>query len=535
MDAVRCEGAPPDSPSYCLEVNRRKVWLKGWEWAPVDQFTAAPAPERYSRLLRLAKDAGANLLRVAGTAGQEGEPFYSQCDRLGLMVWQEFPLAGSAADGVPPADRPYLTTIEEQAPAMVARRRTHPSLVYWSAGSGLTLGAPDFDALGSEHAALAELRTAVETEDPQRFWLPTTPLTPDALPVSEANRLVRAPEWGWRSLRVHPQHSDAGAQQLHVGFGAESIAHEATLAALFGGQLPRLDPGHPAWSQYPGLAQHLEQVCAAFGPVEELSSVILASQLLQAMALQYGIEADRRRQGRSAGVIPSLLNEPRPNALGAAAVDFFGRPKPAYYAVKRAYRPFHVSAAFRTFDWSGEVQFQADIWLHNDGPERSLLNVVATVVDLHGRDLYQENVAGEAPENGCENVGDLFWRFPAAFAEAFILFLEVIDEEGETLARNHYLFSRAPEPAFQSYLSAPATTLELRRTEAGLEIVNAGAAVALGIHADVGEAFIEDSGFPLVGGAVRQLAISDLAAAVAVSAWNAPSQALSATTDNETV
>jgi beta-mannosidase len=252
--------------------------------------------------------------------------------------------------------------------------------------------------------------------------------------------------------------------------------------------------------------------------------------LLQALALQYSVEAQRRRQGRSAGVIPSVFNEPRPNALGAAAVDFFGRPKPAYYAVRHAYRPFHVSAAFRTFDWAGEAQFQADIWLHNDGPERSLLNVVATVVDLHGRELYQENVAGEAPESGCENVGDLYWRFPSTFGDAFILFLEVIDEEGETLARNHYPFSRAPEPAFQAYLSAPATALELRRTDAGVEIENTGGAVAFGIQVQVGDALVEDSAFPLAPGAARQLAISDLTAAVAAHAWNAPCETLSATT-----
>lgn len=532
MDATRCEDAPPDSPSYCLEVNRQPVWLKGWEWAPVDQGSASAIPEHYHRLLSLARDAGANLVRVPATAGQEGEAFYSGCDRFGLMVWQEFPLAGSAADGTPPADPQFLATLEEQAPAMVALRRTHPSLVFWSAGSGLHLSAPDYAALGSDHPALAELRTAVETEDPQRIWFPVTPLTSDALAVPQGEGLVRSPEWGWRGLVDHPQHANALDLQLHVGFGAESLADVETLRTLFGEQQPMLDPGHPVWQQYPGFAGHLAQISDAFGVVEDLSAAIRASQLLQALALQYSIEADRRRQGRCAGVIPSVYNEPRPNALGAAAVDFFGRPKPAYYAVKRAYRSFHVSAAFRTFSWAGEAQFQADIWLHTDGPERSLLNVVATVIDLHGRELYQENLAGEVPENGCENVGDLYWRFPGDFSGAFILCLEVIDEEGETLARNHYPFSRAPEPAFRPYLTAPETRLDLRRTETGVEIENCGSSVALGVQLYAGEALIEDSAFPLVPGAIRYVRISDPAAAIRASAWNAPEQALSVTTDN---
>ncbi len=78
--------------------------------------------------------------------------------------------------------------------------------------------------------------------------------------------------------------------------------------------------------------------------------------------------------------------------------------------------------------------------------------MVATIVDLQGRELYQENLAAEAPENSSEPVDTLSWRFPQEFAAPFLLFLEVIDEEGETLARNHYLHSRAPDPPFAGYL-----------------------------------------------------------------------------------
>lgn len=532
LDPVRCEGAPPDTPALCLDVNRRRVWLKGWEWASPDQFTAAVPEERYLRLVRLAKEAGANLLRAPGTVGQESEAFYTACDRLGLMVWQEFPLAGSADDGTPPADTEFLQLLEEQAPAMVARRRTHPSLVYWSGGSGLTLGAPGFEPLGSEHPALAELRTAVETEDPQRIWLPVTPLPSDALPAVEGGGLARSPEWGWHGLEGHPQVVERQPAPLLTGFGAESLAGEETLRGLFEDEELTLDPAHPVWQQHPGFARHLETLRAAFGEVSGVSEAIRGSQLLQALALQCSIEASRRRAG-TAGVIPAMFNEPRPNALGAAAVDYYGRLKPAYYAVKRAYRPFHVSAAFRTFSWAGEAQFQADIWLHNDGPERSLLNVVATVIDLEGRELYQENLAGEAPEGGSENVGDLYWRFPGEFTGAFLLCLEVIDEEGETLARNHYPFSRAPEPALRPFLEAPITTLELRRGEQGVEVENTGRAVALEIQLAAGDAFLEDGFFPLAPGGVRAVRVSDPSADVSLRAWNAPARTLSAKTDSE--
>jgi len=118
-----------------------------------------------------------------------------------------------------------------------------------------------------------------------------------------------------------------------------------------------------------------------------------------------------------------------------------GAPDPVA-ALGSAGAPFHVSAALPTLAWAGHSEFRAQVWLHNDGPERSLLNVVAAVSDATGRDLYQENLAAEAPENAAEDAGDLYWRFPPDFSGPFALTLEVIDEEGETLARNRYEMAR---------------------------------------------------------------------------------------------
>ena len=93
--------------------------------------------------------------------------------------------------------------------------------------------------------------------------------------------------------------------------------------------------------------------------------------------------------------------------------------------------------------WQTEAEFRADVWLHNTGAERSLLNVVASVVGPENRLLYQENLAAEAPEKASEAVDTLTWRFPPGFAGEFSLELEVIDEEGETIARSRYLHSRS--------------------------------------------------------------------------------------------
>jgi beta-mannosidase len=524
VEALPCEGAPPDSLPYLLSVNGRKTWIKGWNWVPLDHLYGAVPEERYAHFLRLAKEAGVNLLRVWGGGLLERDVFYRLCDRFGIMVWQEFPLSSSGLDNTPPSDPAYLRYIRAQADRMLQLRKTHPSLVLWCGGNELTDAASA--PLGSDHPALAELRRAVEMEDPDRLWLPTSPTGPhfSAEPKHRGEIHDGHGPWLWLGLREHPRFYNDIDPLLHSEFGCEGAANPETLEFIFEeDEAPPPDREDPVWMHHGGdWWLRPEKLQEAFGALLDALSFVWASQLLQAAGLQYAVEANRRRKWRCAGTLPWQFNEAWPNAVCTNAVDYFGRPKPAYYAVKRAYRPFHVSAAFDTFSWAGEAAFRADVWLHNSGEERSLLNVVASIVDLEGRELYQENLAGEAPENAAENVGDLSWRFPEGFESAFALCLEVIDENGDSLACNAYLHSRAPDPPFGPLLTAPATKLTVLKYDGGIEIRNAGSVLAVGVQVSAGYDIIEDSDFPLAPGAARRVAVEG-ADEIWVSAWNAPS------------
>jgi hypothetical protein len=126
-------------------------------------------------------------------------------------------------------------------------------------------------------------------------------------------------------------------------------------------------------------------------------------------------------------------------------------------------------------------------------------------------------------------VDSLSWRFPPEFRQAFVLFLEVIDEEGETLARSAYLHSRADDPPFAPFLTAPATTLQVAPLDGGVGVRNAGAAVALGVSITAGDLLIEDSHFPLAPGEAREIRLSGGApeeGGVRITAWNAPERTL---------
>jgi beta-mannosidase len=521
------EGAPEDALPYTLVVNGRRIFMKGWNWVPIDHLYGRAMPERYEHLLRLAHDAHVNLLRVWGGGLIEKRAFYEWCDRLGILVWQDLPQSSSGLDNRPPSDGAYVEMARLSTEAIAARHRSRPSLALWCGGNELT--DEDLVPLSDANPTLQALRQTLELVDPQRLWLPTTPSGPSFLAdPAAAGRLhdVHGP-WHYLGVREQSRVYEAIDPLLHSEFGVEAAAHRITLERIApAAELWPPDASNPHWVHHGGgWWLQRERVEAAFGPIADMETFVRASQMMQAEGLRYAVEAHRRRKWRCSGTLPWQLNEPWPNATCTNAVDYFGQPKPAYYTVKRAYRPFHVSAAYATLSWAGEAEFVADVWLHNSGEERSLLNVGVTLADVGGQVFYQESLAAEAPAETSENVGDVRWRFPRDYQGVFVLFLQVIDEEGQTLAENAYVHSAAPEPCFAPLLSPLATSLTAERAGSAVRIENGGSAFALFVAITSPEFTpirVSDSHLVLPPGETREITVEGAAEVLQVTAWNHP-------------
>jgi beta-mannosidase len=526
LEFVANEGAPPDSLPYTLLANGQRLFIKGSNWAPLDLLYGAAGREHYERLLTLARDAGINLLRVNGVGLLEKEVFYDLCDQFGILVWQEFPLSGSGIDSSPPADPAYLEQVRGLAAPMIARRRNHPSLALWCGGNELS--GPNLTPLGSDEPALAAIKQVVETEDPGRAWLPTSPTGPAFMASPDRRGELHDVHGPWLYLGpdAHSRFYDAIDPLLHSEFGCESAGNLATLRWIAGeagdAALWPPEPTNPLWMHHGGdWWLKPESVAELFGPLPDLATYVRASQHLQAEGIRYALEASRRRKWRCSGALPWQLNEPWPNAAGTSLVDYFGRPKSAYWALRRAYRPLHVSLSYPTLSWTAEGEFRADVWLHNSGAALALLNVAVTIAGLDGQVLYQESLAAEAPAGAAELAGDLRWRFPPAFAGIFVVCLDLVDEEGQRRASNAYLHSRSTAPIFAGLLAAPAAVLTAERG-ACLRLRNAGRAPAIGVEIEAPEdnaARIGDSWFVLMGGQTREIPLQ-AAGPVGVTAWN---------------
>ncbi|MBE0698817.1 MAG: hypothetical protein IH586_18005, partial [Anaerolineaceae bacterium] len=523
---------------YTLRVNGRKIYINGWNWVPMDVLYGVERAEKRERLLRLAREANVNLLRVWGGGLIEKKIFYDLCDRLGILVWQEFIQSSSGIDNVPSTDPAYIDLLLGTAEQAIIQRRNHPSLGVWSGGNELHETAQRL--CDTSHPALAALKGALDRLDPGRHWVATSPAGGEfgfCVPSdgAQAARLqdVHGP-WEYQGLRAQYTLYNQGRSLLHSEFGVEGLTNRRALDAVIplASQVP-VSLENPLWKHL-GFWWVKEQAWAEiFDPLADVETTRRATQFLQADGLRYAVEADRRRQFVNAGTMPWQFNEPYPMAACTSAVDYFAEPKPVYYTVARAYRPLTVSARFDTLAWNRTEPFRAEICCSNTRAAGAG-SLSWRLAGLDGKPFCQETLPAALPENGSK----VLHRIEAALAEipGDVFFLDLIlqDMAGNELAANRYTFTHAANLA--PLLAVPNTQIQasLARVNHAWEITlrNNGAVAALcawleaeksDLHAS-GWAAFSDNYLTLLPGEERKVRVewSEVPEerTVTISGWN---------------
>ncbi|WP_255954280.1 glycoside hydrolase family 2 protein [Streptomyces odontomachi] len=492
-------GAPRHALPYTLQVNGRRIYAKGWNWVPMDARHGVPRPAKLAHLLGLAADAHVTLLRVWGGGLIETEDFYRTCDRLGLLVWQEFALSSSGIDSVPSADPDYLALMEREARALVPALRHHPSLAVWGPGNELHDTAAERPLAEADAPVIRTLASVVAELDPDRCWLPGSPSGPAFL--NRADLVAAAPDdqhdvhgpWEHQGLGAHQRLYDGASCLLHTEFGVEGMANRRTFEAV----VPPADRrptgrANPVMEHLGAWWNNTELVCAAFGRrvgPDDPDAMRRASQQLQYDGLRYATEAHLRRAPRSSGAIPWQFNEPFPNAWCTSAVDHRGDPKPAYHGVRRAYRPAHVCARFATQAWGGHEAFTADLWSwRQDGtPEGSTVTARLLGADgvLHAEVALpagRPNTPG--PHNGVPAARAGRWRtaLPRLADHLFVLDLALRAPDGALLADNRWVHSTTADLAPLCDLAEARVTVRTEPDLTAVHLAHTGGPAALGLY-----------------------------------------------------
>ena len=505
----------PTALPYTFTLNGRKVYAKGYNWVPIDVQYGVERPDKLEHLLTLAKEANANLIRVNGVGLIETEAFYELCDRLGLMVWQEFNLTSSALNAKPKEDESFIDHVVKEAESFIPLKRNHPSLVLWCGGNELE--SLQKLPLNDEEPVIAALRATVKRLDPDRLWLPCSPSGP--LPFNGINMSRNRPDdlhdvhgpWHHEGLTAQYTLFNAGANLLHSEFGADGITNLKSLEATM--QRENRWPvtlQNPVWYHLGSWWVQEKQWRDIFGELPDLETAIEATQFLQAEGVRYAIERNRARKFRNSGVLPWMFNEPYPMAACTSAVDYYGRPKHMYYASAKAYDTVSVTAKFAKQAWANDKDFTAQLWVANGSTHRYADAVLRVSMEgASGLRFAGGSIVANVGANQAECLGDIACDLGEMAGSLFFLTLGLEDSSGNTIASNRYLFTAAEN--LRPMLELPRTVLDVQTERNGdhwsVSVSNRGEFAALLVRIDddrpldaAGSVYLSQSGFHLLPG-----------------------------------
>ncbi len=423
-------------PPITIEINGRPIFARGTNWVPPDIFPGTINTATYRPLLGLIRDAHLNLIRSWGGGIVNKEGFFDLCDEMGLLVWQEFPLACNLY-----ADDPdYLRVLEAESRSIIRRLRRHPCLAIWCGGNELF---NSWSRMTDQSLALRILNRNCLDLDPATPFIPTAPLDG-----------MRHGDYRFRDERGREVHQifAAASGTAYSEFGCpgpspvdylKKFIPESELWPPQPGSSWQVHHGLGAWSMEPTSWLFLDVQRHYFGEPAGLEAAVAQGQWLQAEGYKVIFEEARRQKPGCSMALNWCFNEPWPSAANNSIVNWPAEPKPAYHAVAAACRPVMASARIPKFSWTEGEDFAAELWLLNDSNETIPAGRIAAAIVL--ADLETTVLTWEHPEA----VSDrhvrgpvLHWRLThPANADRFTLRLRV---EGRPEWDSEYTMPLAP-------------------------------------------------------------------------------------------
>lgn len=343
---------------FRLIVNGVPIFCKGANWVPCEPFPSEETPEKIERLLSMAQKAHMNMIRVWGGGIFEQDAFYETCDRLGLMVTQDFLMA---CGRYPEWSDDFLAHLRMEARHAALRLRSHACLVWWTGDNENGMdGDEDMVDYGGRRSALRAIGPVLEQLDPNRPFLPSSPY--GGRPYGSITRGTThntnyIGEW-FSYIRHHDMQdyrtyfdgylSRFCAEEPVMGMpSAASLRRFLTDEDIFGddeGMLRFHTKNNPseAFREF----QIYDYLCAItdklLGAPRCPEDKIAKRQYVQYEWVRITMELYRREKWFSSGLIYWMLNDCWP-ACGWAIIDYYARPKAAWYGFRRVAAPVVVS------------------------------------------------------------------------------------------------------------------------------------------------------------------------------------------------
>ncbi len=380
--------------SFELVVNGIPVFAKGADVIPFDSFPNRVTTADYRRILESARDANMNMIRHWGGGYYETDEFYSICDELGIMVWQDFMFGNDWQPGT----YAFKLNIEAEAEDQVRRLRNHASIVVWCGnneteaafywGPRPTLPAEVRlliwqDYLTEFSGILPRVVARLDAETP--YW-PSSP-SADYEPLTETYQSGDAHDWTVWHGRVPFSEYEKHHWRFVTEYGFQSFPEMRTVESFTQpedrtGILTPVMLAHQKNNEGNSIIH--DYLLRDYSEPKDFASFLYVSQVLQAEGIKIGAENFRRSRPDTMGSIFWQLNDCWPVASWSS-IDYYGRWKALQYYARRFYAPILVSPHLE----DGSVK----VYIVSDKTEARAATLRVRLMDFDGKVLLEETHA----------------------------------------------------------------------------------------------------------------------------------------------
>lgn len=344
-----------DGRSFYFELNGKSVFAKGANYIPCDSFLTRVTDEIYEKTIADAVAVHMNMLRVWGGGIYENDKFYEECEKSGIMVWQDF-MFGCA---LYPVEGEMIDNIREEAIYNIKRLRNYGCIALWCGNNEcydtMVAGKRSFQKKGIDMKYYDIMKAQFDFQyyellpevcakyDPSRYYHPMSPWAAKDVKSDDAKHLGDYHYWGvWGRSKDIDTYNTVRTRFMSE-FGFQSFPEF--------GSVKRYAPNPKDWNIYSEvMMSHQRGGSKANGRINnymkqeyweqtDFEKFLYMGQVLQGDAIKLGVEAHRRDMPFCQGSLFWQHNDCWPVASWASR-DYYGRWKAQHYFARKYFDKF---------------------------------------------------------------------------------------------------------------------------------------------------------------------------------------------------
>ncbi|SNR81269.1 beta-mannosidase [Methylobacillus rhizosphaerae] len=405
-------------------VNGRRLFLRGTNYIG-SQWLAEMTPARYQHDLEMMQAANINAVRVH--AHVTGRAFYELCDRMGILVTQDFPLLWGYSD-----DPAFIKEARSQARDMVQSLRQHPSIISWTMHN-----EPPWDSPWMAQK-YPDYQPDINRKLDELLYEDISKLDP--LRVVRKESATKEHEWmGWY-FDHWLAFSRPAPTPWSTEFGAQALPNLKSLKRMFSNDLlwPDTEAKWREW-EYHNFQRKETFEFAGVKQGRNIEEFIANSQHYQARLIQFAVENYRRQRYSPVSAVFQFMFAENWPSINWGIVDYWREPKAGYAALRTAYQPILPSLEWKQDEYKAGETPNIGLWAIND-TWHGFEHITYTVtLSRDGKQLDSLKLPLEMLPDSGHKLRD----YPLAPLEPgqYLLKAEITDQYGKRMGHNQYQFS----------------------------------------------------------------------------------------------